>query len=157
MNTGPMYNPFPRERCWFEFFFSSSTEFSCNLLDFYFGEASTPQIVRHSLRMDVHSDSRGSPSCEERLLKKLLWSCSPDSVWLQVLVVFYSCVGWVQSNICTKASYLVSTLHLFCAGQNHNVMCKKTLRMNFLVTRFFSEHVSGVCEQDISDWDIQSG
>lgn len=64
-------------------------------------------------------------------------SCSPDSVWLEVLVVFYSCVDWVQSNICTKASYLVSTLHLFCAGQNHNVMCKKNLRMNFLVTRFF--------------------
>lgn len=71
--------------------------------------------------------------------------CSPVSMWLEILAVFYSCATRVQNHICTKGSYLGITLHSFCAGQKYNVMCQaKELGMNFFSNPLFSERVSEV-------------
>lgn len=61
--------------------------------------------------------------------------------------VFHLCkLGTKQNHICTKGSYLVITLHGFCAGQNHKVMCKaKELGMNFFHNQVFFLSMSSKC------------
>lgn len=137
MNTGPIYT-LSLEKC-ANLDFSSPQPLNFHVTPWIFilvrpQPLKVADVARTvSGWLDVHSDSRGSPFCEEHLL----WSCSPDSVWLEILVVFHSCLDWVQNNIYTKGSYLVSTSHLFCAGKKHNVTCKKNSGWIFLVTRCF--------------------
>lgn len=92
--------------------------------------------------VDVPSDTRRSLSHEEHFLKQLLWKWLWSwfhLAWNFRTVFFHLCkLGTKQNHICTKGSYLVITLHGFCAGQNHKVMCKaEEVGMNFFHNQVF--------------------